>query len=249
MQPNKVTGGGGTDTVATLAGADTIDVRDGGPDTVGCGSEADSVTADRRSVDQVNADCENVDALPEPPAPPSSTTTTSPTTSGPASTTFPALSPAGPTTRRCCSRCARRTPSACCARRASCSRCAAGRVLPRDRGHHGDAARLALGHPPCDLARGARRDADAEGTPDAPAAARAPHGAAPHQRAALTITVNAVDAAGNVVTRTVPGQGRALQGSLDIARPSCLASGAAASPSDSKPAMRTPSRRTGRGGP
>jgi Ca2+-binding RTX toxin-like protein len=94
-KPNKVTGGGGTDTVATLQGADTIDVRDGGPDTVACGTETDSVIADRRSADQVNADCENVDALPEPPAPPPSTTTSPTTTTGPGSTAFGAQ-PGGP---------------------------------------------------------------------------------------------------------------------------------------------------------
>jgi hypothetical protein len=66
-EANNIDPGAGNDTVAALAGADTIGVRDGGPDTVGCGSEVDTVTADQRSVDQVNADCENVDFLPEPP--------------------------------------------------------------------------------------------------------------------------------------------------------------------------------------
>jgi hypothetical protein len=66
-EANNIDPGAGNDTVAALAGADTIGVRDGGPDTVGCGSEVDTATADRRSVDQVNADCENVDFLSEPP--------------------------------------------------------------------------------------------------------------------------------------------------------------------------------------
>jgi Ca2+-binding RTX toxin-like protein len=83
-QPNVVTGLGGNDTVATLAGADKVDVRDGTSDTVGCGSEVDSVTADQRSVDQVNADCENVDFLPEPT--PLPTTTTGGGTTGTGST-------------------------------------------------------------------------------------------------------------------------------------------------------------------
>ena len=38
-------------------------------DRVSCGGGPDSAISDRRSVDSVNADCESVDALPEPPAP------------------------------------------------------------------------------------------------------------------------------------------------------------------------------------
>lgn len=57
----------GADTVQALAGVDRVDVRDGGPDIASCGSELDSAVADRLSVDTVQADCEVVDALPEPP--------------------------------------------------------------------------------------------------------------------------------------------------------------------------------------
>jgi hemolysin type calcium-binding protein len=57
----------GADTVQALAGADRVDVRDGGPDNASCGSELDAAIADRLSVDTVQADCELVDALPEPP--------------------------------------------------------------------------------------------------------------------------------------------------------------------------------------
>ena len=78
---NVVTGGAGNDTIATLAGADTVNARDGGPDTVSCGADSDSATADQRSVDQVNADCENVDFLPE------TTTTTTTGTTGAGGTT------------------------------------------------------------------------------------------------------------------------------------------------------------------
>ena len=38
-EANNIDPGTGNDTVAALAGADTIGVRDGGPDTIGCGSE------------------------------------------------------------------------------------------------------------------------------------------------------------------------------------------------------------------
>ncbi|MGV1047192.1 MAG: calcium-binding protein [Solirubrobacterales bacterium] len=63
---NAITGLAGADTVKALAGPDRVDVRDGGPDNASCGSEVDSAIADRRSVDTVQADCELVDALPEP---------------------------------------------------------------------------------------------------------------------------------------------------------------------------------------
>lgn len=63
---NEITGLGGVDTISALAGADTVDVRDGGPDTVTCGTEMDSVIADRQNVDALDADCESVSFLPEP---------------------------------------------------------------------------------------------------------------------------------------------------------------------------------------
>jgi Ca2+-binding RTX toxin-like protein len=63
---NSITGLGGNDTISALAGPDAVDVRDGGPDTAGCGSEIDTATADQSSLDSVNADCETVDFLPEP---------------------------------------------------------------------------------------------------------------------------------------------------------------------------------------
>lgn len=66
---NTITALGGADTVQALAGPDRVEVRDGGPDTASCGSELDTALADRRSVDTVQADCELVDALPEPPGP------------------------------------------------------------------------------------------------------------------------------------------------------------------------------------
>ena len=63
---NSITGLGGTDTVSALAGTDRVDVRDGEADTASCGSEIDSATADRASLDTVNADCETTSFLPEP---------------------------------------------------------------------------------------------------------------------------------------------------------------------------------------
>jgi hypothetical protein len=54
-----VNGGGGADLLYGDAGADTLLARDGVVDTIACGSEADSVTADAN--DQAAADCEAVD--------------------------------------------------------------------------------------------------------------------------------------------------------------------------------------------
>lgn len=65
--PNSITGLAGNDAVSALGGPDSVNVRDGGPDTASCGSEIDTAVADRASVDVVNADCETVDFLPEPP--------------------------------------------------------------------------------------------------------------------------------------------------------------------------------------
>lgn len=64
-----ITGGPGFDYVAAGAGADTVMLRDGGVDRARCGTEADTVVADR--VDAL-ADCELVDLPPLaelPPAP------------------------------------------------------------------------------------------------------------------------------------------------------------------------------------
>jgi Ca2+-binding RTX toxin-like protein len=64
---NVITGLGGVDTIRALGGADAVNARDSGPDTVSCGSEDDSVLADRRGVDaSIDGDCEIVDFLPEP---------------------------------------------------------------------------------------------------------------------------------------------------------------------------------------
>jgi Ca2+-binding RTX toxin-like protein len=89
--PNVIDGGAGNDVligspVADSAyggiGTDTLRVRDGGADAADCGADADSVVADRLSVDTLT-NCETVDALPEPPAQPSPPTSTDrPTLSG-----------------------------------------------------------------------------------------------------------------------------------------------------------------------
>jgi hypothetical protein len=46
-------------------GNDTLDVRDGGPDTANCGADSDTVTADMLGVDVLTG-CENVSFLPTP---------------------------------------------------------------------------------------------------------------------------------------------------------------------------------------
>jgi Ca2+-binding RTX toxin-like protein len=64
---NRIDGGSGTDAVAAGAGPDVIQVRDGDGDRVSCGEGVDTAISDRRSLDALDADCEGVDALPEPP--------------------------------------------------------------------------------------------------------------------------------------------------------------------------------------
>jgi Ca2+-binding RTX toxin-like protein len=65
--PNIITGLGGVDTISALGGPDIVNVRDGEPDKVVCGSENDSVLADRRSVEgSIDGDCEIVGFLPDP---------------------------------------------------------------------------------------------------------------------------------------------------------------------------------------
>jgi Ca2+-binding RTX toxin-like protein len=69
---NRILGGAGADVIASGLGVDTIEVRDGEGDRVSCGGNAfdstgvDTVVGDRRSLDTIAADCESVDALPEP---------------------------------------------------------------------------------------------------------------------------------------------------------------------------------------
>lgn len=63
---NRIDAGAGSDTVAAGDGTDRVLVRDGEGDRVSCGGGVDTATADRRSVDSLAADCEAVDALPEP---------------------------------------------------------------------------------------------------------------------------------------------------------------------------------------
>ncbi len=64
--PNRIVGAGGADVVAAGGGADRLELREGEGDRAECGAGADAVVSDRRSLDAVAADCETVDALPEP---------------------------------------------------------------------------------------------------------------------------------------------------------------------------------------
>ena len=63
---NRIDAGAGPDTVAAGDGADLLQLRDGEGDRAACGAGADTALSDRRSLDTVEADCETVDALPEP---------------------------------------------------------------------------------------------------------------------------------------------------------------------------------------
>ncbi|HYI37324.1 MAG TPA: calcium-binding protein [Thermoleophilaceae bacterium] len=66
---NRIVGGAGADAITAGDGADRVEIRDGERDRATCGAGTDSAVSDRRSQDAVNADCESVDALPEPPRP------------------------------------------------------------------------------------------------------------------------------------------------------------------------------------
>jgi hypothetical protein len=66
---NRIVGGPGADTVAAGDGADRVEVRDGEGDRVSCGADSDTAISDRRTLDAVDGDCENVDALAEPTQP------------------------------------------------------------------------------------------------------------------------------------------------------------------------------------
>ncbi len=56
----------GPDVVEARGGADTVLARDGEADNASCGAGNDKAVADRLSLDTIQADCENVEALPEP---------------------------------------------------------------------------------------------------------------------------------------------------------------------------------------
>jgi Ca2+-binding RTX toxin-like protein len=77
-----IEGGPGEDQIQGGAGADRIEVRDGTFDTVSCGGDLDSVTAD--AIDAVEADCEAVDR---------GAATDSQSSPGPAPTPTPSPSP------------------------------------------------------------------------------------------------------------------------------------------------------------
>jgi RTX calcium-binding nonapeptide repeat (4 copies) len=64
--PNQLVGGTGADVLAAGDGADRLELRDGEGDRATCGPGADTAISDRRSLDALEADCEGVDALPEP---------------------------------------------------------------------------------------------------------------------------------------------------------------------------------------
>jgi Ca2+-binding RTX toxin-like protein len=81
-QANRLEGGPGPDTVVAGAGADRVEVRDGERDDVTCGADADTVSADRKSLEAIDPDCESVDVLPEP----------TPATGDPSVTPVPTLS-------------------------------------------------------------------------------------------------------------------------------------------------------------
>jgi Ca2+-binding RTX toxin-like protein len=61
-----LTGNGSFNRIKALGGNDLVNVRDNGGDEVSCGSGVDKAIADRHKVDTIQADCEEVDATPEP---------------------------------------------------------------------------------------------------------------------------------------------------------------------------------------
>ena len=60
---NTADGGGSQDDLTMLAGADTVQLRDGKADTADCGDDGDIAIADAAGVDTLTA-CETVDDLP-----------------------------------------------------------------------------------------------------------------------------------------------------------------------------------------
>ena len=66
LEGNQIDGGAGADTVSAGGGSDRIQVRDGEGDRVNCGADFDVAISDARTLDALEADCEAVDALPEP---------------------------------------------------------------------------------------------------------------------------------------------------------------------------------------
>ena len=58
-----LTGSALQNTISALGGNDQVFVRDGGPDKVSCGAGTDSAVADRLTVDTIQSDCEQVDAI------------------------------------------------------------------------------------------------------------------------------------------------------------------------------------------
>jgi Ca2+-binding RTX toxin-like protein len=77
---NRLEGGAGADTIAAGDGADRVELRDGEADRASCGAGPDTAIADRRTLDALEADCETLDALPEPAQPADPTTTGDPMT-------------------------------------------------------------------------------------------------------------------------------------------------------------------------
>jgi hypothetical protein len=86
---NRVVGGPGADVIANGFSGDLVEVRDGEGDRVICGEPDDggaTVISDRRTLDDIDARCANVDALPEPIQPEQPTDPTNPDTGTPDTT-------------------------------------------------------------------------------------------------------------------------------------------------------------------
>jgi len=210
---NRIVGGAGTDTVAAGAGADRVEVRDGEADRVNCGADADVAVSDRRTLDTL-AECETVDALPEPtqgpgtgtpdPTQDGGTGTQDPGQAGPGGTDAPdhtldfALT--GATAQRVLrqksARVKIRCPLETCTVQASLSgklRAVRRSGLP--------AKKLALGPVDRRIGVGATTTLNLRLAKAQIAALR--KAVAAGQRPALKVTVTALDAAGNRVTRTL----------------------------------------------
>ena len=204
---NRIVAGAGADTVSGGAGNDSMEVRDGEADKVSCGVDADTVVADRRSLDTIAApECEAVDALAEPrPATPDGPATPSGDSPSPAGTPDRSLSVVltGARSQRLLAQRAVHVRVRSPFEASTVVARASGR-LPRT--GRGPAARLTIRPVTATVSRGATRTLRLRLTTASVRALR--RAMAAKRQPTVTVTVRARDAAGNSVARTLRVQAR-----------------------------------------